>query len=137
MVVATANGACARTPKPPDPGESIGLLANAIAARARRVDSMSGSRQSRVRAGFAGFAWHRAATPPSSTDLALAWRPYFDVCMELFGPHRCMFESNFPVNRSGCSYTVLWNAFKRLAGTLSVDERAALCAGTAQRIYRL
>jgi L-fuconolactonase len=86
---------------------------------------------------LAGFGWHRAATPPSSTDLAAAWRPYFDVSMELFGPQRCMFESNFPVDRSGCSYTVLWNAFKLLAGSLSVDERADLCAGTARRIYRL
>ena len=66
-----------------------------------------------------------------------AMRPYFDVCMEQFGPNRCMFESNFPVDRSGCSYTVLWNAFKRLATTLSTDERAALCAGTARGTYRL
>ena len=48
-----------------------------------------------------------------------------------------MFESNFPVDRSGCSFTVLWNAFKRLAAPLSGDERAALCAGTARRTYRL
>ena len=86
---------------------------------------------------LAGFAWHRAATPPSSADLAAAWRPYFEVCMEQFGPNRCMFESNFPVDRSGCSYTVLWNAFKRLAATLPTDERAALCAGTARGTYRL
>ena len=86
---------------------------------------------------LAGFAWHRRAAPPSSDELAAAWQPHFDVCMELFGPYRCMFESNFPVDRSGCSYTVLWNAFKRLAATLSPDERDALCAGTAMRTYRL
>ncbi len=86
---------------------------------------------------LAGFAWHRAATPPSSSELAQAWQPYFDVCLELFGPRRCMFESNFPVDRSGCSYTILWNAFKRLAAPLSDDERAAFLSATAQRVYRL
>lgn len=86
---------------------------------------------------LAGFGWHRWATPPSSADLALAWQPYFDVCIELFGPQRCMFESNFPVDRSGCGYTVLWNAFKLLAAPLSSDERIALLCATAQRVYRL
>ncbi len=86
---------------------------------------------------LAGFAWHRRSVAPSSIELASAWQPYFDLCMELFGPRRCMFESNFPVDRSACSYTVLWNAFKRLAADLSAGERVALCSGTALRIYGL
>ena len=86
---------------------------------------------------LAGFAWHRRAAPPSSADLALAWQPYFDVCIELFGPQRCMFESNFPVDRSGCGYTMLWNAFKRMAAPLSPDERESLLCATAHRVYRL
>ena len=84
---------------------------------------------------LAGFAWRRLPTPPGSEALATAWRPYFDTCLEVFGPARCMFESNFPVDRSGCSYTVLWNAFKRLSAALGDDERRALLSGTAQRIY--
>ena len=83
----------------------------------------------------AGFGWRARAVPPSSIDLAQAWQPYFDVCLETFGAARCMFESNFPVDRTGCSYAVLWNAFKRLAQPLSETDRNALCAGTARRVY--
>lgn len=86
---------------------------------------------------LAGFDWRKRPVPPHSQELALAWQPYFDVCLETFGAQRCMFESNFPVDRSGCTYTSLWNAFKRLAAPLSSDERLALLGGTAQRVYRL
>ena len=86
---------------------------------------------------LAGFAWRKLPQPPASEALAEAWRPYFETCLEVFGPQRCMFESNFPVDRTGCTYTGLWNAFKRLSASLTEDERAALCAGTASRIYRL
>ncbi len=86
---------------------------------------------------LAGFGWHRLPRPPSSLELAAAWRPYFETCLEIFGPDRCMFESNFPVDRAGCSYTTLWNAFKTLAADLPAPERRALLAATASRIYRL
>ena len=84
---------------------------------------------------LAGFAWRQLERPPSSEALALAWRPYFETCLEVFGPQRCMFESNFPVDRAGCPYTSLWNAFKRLAAPLAPIERQALLSGTAQRVY--
>ena len=61
----------------------------------------------------AGFGWHKREKPPGSVELAQAMAPYFNACIDLFGPGRCMFESNFPVDRASCSYTVLWNAFKR------------------------
>ena len=86
---------------------------------------------------LAGFGWRKHPKPPASQTLAEAWRPYFEVCLEVFGPARCMFESNFPVDRTGCSYTSLWNAFKTLAHDLSAAERLLLLHGTAQRIYRL
>ena len=85
----------------------------------------------------AGFPWRSLPAPPSSDELVRAWQPYFDVCLETFGAGRCMFESNFPLDRTGCSYTSLWNAFKRLAEPLSDPERSALCADTARRVYRL
>ncbi|MGE0423459.1 MAG: amidohydrolase [Reyranellaceae bacterium] len=79
-----------------------------------------------------------AGGPPlSSTDIATAWRGYFDVCLELFGAARCMFESNFPVQKRWCSYPVFWNACKRLASGASGDEKAALFAGTAARTYKI
>ncbi|HEY1934255.1 MAG TPA: amidohydrolase family protein [Acetobacteraceae bacterium] len=84
-----------------------------------------------------GFAWHEAPLPPSSGELAAAWRPFMETCIEAFGPERCMFESNFPVDKGMCSYPVVWNAFKRLASGCSAAEKAALLFGTAARFYRL
>lgn len=84
-----------------------------------------------------GFDFMDRALPPSSEQLAQAWRPYFDTCIEAFGSRRAMFESNFPVDKCGCSANVLWNAFKRLAAGCSEDEKADLFAGTAVRTYRL
>lgn len=75
--------------------------------------------------------------PPTSLDLAQAWRPVVETCIELFGPNRCMFESNFPPDKCGVSARTLWNAFKRLAGSYSTDEQHDLFAGTAIRAYRL
>jgi L-fuconolactonase len=57
--------------------------------------------------------------------------------IELFGPRRCMFESNFPVDKGMCSYPVLWNAFKRIASGASAEEKAALFHDTAARFYNL
>lgn len=74
-------------------------------------------------------------TPPSSEDVATAWRPFIDASIALFGAERCMFESNFPVQKRWCSYAVVWNAFKRLAAAASADEKTALFAGTAARVY--
>ncbi|WP_250535161.1 amidohydrolase family protein [Caballeronia sp. AZ10_KS36] len=84
-----------------------------------------------------GFGFASRETPPSSEELAAAWRPYFETCIELFGVKRCMFESNFPVDKGMFSYSVLWNTFKRLAQSLSADEKAALFSGTAAATYRL
>ncbi len=86
---------------------------------------------------FAGFPGMSPDARPDSGQLADMWRPWIETCIEAFGPERCMFESNFPVDRWGADYAVLWNAFKRLAAGASADERAALFAGTAARFYRL
>jgi predicted TIM-barrel fold metal-dependent hydrolase len=83
------------------------------------------------------FGFDHAEEPVSSETLADAWRPYVDTVIELFGPNRCMFESNFPVDKRSCSYHVLWNAFKRLASNYSDDEKADLFKNTAIRVYRL
>jgi L-fuconolactonase len=75
--------------------------------------------------------------PASSTQLAADWAPYLEACIEAFGPQRCMFESNFPVDIVGCDYDVLWNAFKVFAKAYSADEKTALFSGTAAKFYRL
>jgi predicted TIM-barrel fold metal-dependent hydrolase len=84
-----------------------------------------------------GFGWHTQEKPPSSQQLAAASAPYYHYCIEQFGVARCMFESNFPVDKLSCSYGVLWNSFKSLAEGCSADERAALFHNTAARVYRL
>jgi predicted TIM-barrel fold metal-dependent hydrolase len=84
-----------------------------------------------------GFGWHERPRPPSSQELADATRHYYDVTIEKFGADRCMFESNFPVDKASCSYTVLWNAFKRIAAGCSAAEKAALFHDTAARVYRI
>lgn len=71
----------------------------------------------------------------SSHELTTLWRPYIETCIEAFGPDRSMFESNYPVDRWGASYPVLWNAFKRIVSGASADEKKALFAGTAARVY--
>jgi predicted TIM-barrel fold metal-dependent hydrolase len=86
---------------------------------------------------LAAFDYHMAPSPVSSEQLAACWRPYIEPCIERFGARRCMFESNFPVDKMGIGYAALWNAFKRIAAAASPDEKAALFSGTARRVYRL
>lgn len=84
-----------------------------------------------------GYRFFDRDTPPTSQELAKAWGPYFETCIESFGTSRCMFESNFPVDRAASSYHVLWNAFKRIAANASKEEKLALFHDNAARIYRL
>jgi L-fuconolactonase len=85
----------------------------------------------------AAFDFHTAPHPPTSELIATAWRPFVETCIDLFGARRCMFESNFPVDKMAIGYAALWNAFKRIAAGASSDEKRALFAGTASRAYRL
>jgi predicted TIM-barrel fold metal-dependent hydrolase len=86
---------------------------------------------------FAGWRKRMAEPMPSSQTLAAQWKPYIETCIEAFGPARCMFESNYPVDRFGAGYAALWNAFKRLAAGCSAAEKTALFSGTAKKVYRL
>lgn len=88
-------------------------------------------------AATSGFDFHLWLAPPSSAQLADAWRPFTDTCIDAFGPHRTMFESNYPVDKVSYSYGVMWNAFKRLAAGCSSAEKADLFSGTAARTYRI
>ena len=86
---------------------------------------------------ISGFDWHQRSLPPTSTELAKTMEPYYLFCIEQFGVNRCMFESNFPVDKASYSYTVLWNAFKRMTRDFSKGELAALFHDTAAKAYRL
>jgi predicted TIM-barrel fold metal-dependent hydrolase len=84
-----------------------------------------------------GFGWENRPKPPTSEDMAEATHHFFDFAIEQFGVERCMFESNFPVDKLSSSYTVLWNAFKRIAAGYSPAEKALLFHDTAALVYRL
>lgn len=84
-----------------------------------------------------GFDFPTRERPPSSLDLAGAWKPYVDLCIDAFGVKRAMFASNFPPDKATCSWVVLWNAFKHLSTEYSVDEKRALFCETACRVYGL
>ncbi|NBQ40723.1 MAG: amidohydrolase, partial [Alphaproteobacteria bacterium] len=86
---------------------------------------------------YCGWDFHMRDVPPSSEELAIAWRPYVEACIEAFGPSRCMMESNFPVDKQSCGYDVLWNALKRITANYSPAEKLQLYHDTAVRVYRL
>jgi predicted TIM-barrel fold metal-dependent hydrolase len=84
-----------------------------------------------------GFGFHKREQPIGSIELAEATRDWYRHTIECFGVERCMFESNFPVDKISASYRVLWNSFKRIAAGFSAAERSALFHDTAVRVYRL
>jgi predicted TIM-barrel fold metal-dependent hydrolase len=84
-----------------------------------------------------GFGWNAAARPPTSDEFLAAQARYYRHTIETFGPERCMFESNFPVDRFSLSYRTVWNAFKKLTADFSASERTAMFSGTARRVYKL
>ena len=83
------------------------------------------------------FDFYTRPKPPSSEELATAYKPYIETCIAAFGVNRAMFESNFPPDGASSSYQILWNALKRLADGYSPSEKEALFSGTAKRVYRL
>lgn len=82
-----------------------------------------------------GFGFHKRSTPATSEELVAATRDYYLHAIDCFGVERCMFESNFPVDKRSCSYHVLWNSFKRLADGFSAREKAWLFHDTAAKVY--
>ena len=104
----------------------------AVAACPNVVLKLGGVGQKRF-----GFDWLTRAKPIGSEELAGTLAPLMHYCIEKFGPNRCMFESNFPVDKVSYAYTVVWNAFKRLSKDYSTSERTALLHDTAARVYRI
>jgi len=84
-----------------------------------------------------GHRFEDRDAPASSEELAEAWGPWINTCIEAFGADRCMFESNFPPDKGQCSYRTLFNVFKRLAAPYSEAEKTALFSGTAAKLYKL
>ena len=83
------------------------------------------------------YGWDQLEKPIGSEELAGELAPLMEHCIQQFGPDRCMFESNYPVDKISYSYNVLWNAFKRLSKGYSTTERAAMFHDTAARVYSI
>jgi L-fuconolactonase len=84
-----------------------------------------------------GFGFEDRARAPGSVELAEGWRPWIETCIEAFGPHRCMYGSNFPVDKGSYAFTIGVNALKRLISGASADEKADILVGSAERFYRI
>ena len=84
-----------------------------------------------------GFGWHEAPRPPDSDEFMAAQKHWYLHTIDCFGPERCMFESNFPVDRLSISYQVLWNGFKKMAASFSEADKQALFHDTAARVYQI
>jgi L-fuconolactonase len=86
---------------------------------------------------LSGFGYEDLARAPSSLELTALWRPWMETCIDLFGTPRCMFASNFPVDKGSYSYAIGWNARKRIAAYATLEEKADLFWRSAVRFYRL
>ena len=84
-----------------------------------------------------GFGWEQMERAPSSDELLAVNRPWYEHTIQSFGPDRCMFESNFPVDKACCSYTNMYNQFFKLVADYPQDEKDQMFHDTAQRVYRL
>ncbi len=86
---------------------------------------------------YFGMGWFDADAPPSSDTVVERWQDQINWSIERFGPQRCMFESNYPVDRESLPYTVLWNALQKIASRYTDAEQDAMFSGTARRVYRV
>jgi predicted TIM-barrel fold metal-dependent hydrolase len=84
-----------------------------------------------------GFGFEARERAPASAELADAWRPWMADAIGIFGADRCMFESNFPVDKGGFGYGVGWNATQRIAADASAEEKHDLFRRSAARFYRV
>ncbi|MDO9713775.1 amidohydrolase family protein [Paracraurococcus lichenis] len=123
-------------------GRYAGRREEVFAAWSANMQALAGCPNVMVKLGglgmrLPGFGFEARDRAPSSVELAEAWRPWVERCIETFGAARCMFESNFPVDKGSYGYAVGWNAMKRIAASASAEEKADLFWRSAARFYRL
>ena len=108
----------------------------------RGLEPLAGCENVTVKVGGVGMTrfgtgWEDRDRPPTSDEVVDRWGDLIRWTIDTFGPNRCMFESNFPVDGETVGYAVLWNAFKKASSGYDGSERADLFAGTARRVYRI
>ena len=108
-------------------------------AKQKNVYLKLGGAQQRLNDWEPTFHRNHRPKPISSDDLYESLGKYYVKAIELFGPERCMFESNFPVDKECVSYRTLWNFFKKIANNLKLSEteKDRIFSGTANSVYRL
>jgi predicted TIM-barrel fold metal-dependent hydrolase len=84
-----------------------------------------------------GWGWHKRDLPTTSEELLENHGKYYMHAINSFGVKRCMFESNFPVDKRSISYPVLWNGFKRVVRDCFLEEKEFLFSKTATEFYSL
>jgi predicted TIM-barrel fold metal-dependent hydrolase len=84
-----------------------------------------------------GFGFNERSDAVGYLELAETWRPFVETAIGIFGPERCMLESNFPPDGQSCGYVPTWNALKHIVFGFSKAEKADLFHRTAARVYRM
>ena len=84
-----------------------------------------------------GWGWHKRELPATSDELVEKHGKYYLHAINSFGVKRCMFESNFPVDKRSISYPILWNGFKRVVRDYSLEEKEFLFSKAAAEFYSL
>ena len=123
-------------------GEYAKASANVFVSWRKSIEKIAACANVKVKLGglgmrINGFNFHKKKLPPTSDELVKALFPYFDTCIQAFGPDRCMFESNFPVDKGSYSYPIHWNACKKLTNDLNAEGREYLFSKTAAKVYRV
>ena len=84
-----------------------------------------------------GWDWHKRDKPAYSDEIVSEQGKYYLYTLECFGPERCMFDSNFPVDKQSVAYHIIWNAYKKMVKDYSEKDKFNLFFGTAEKVYRL
>ena len=82
-----------------------------------------------------GWNFHKNDKPATSNQIVEMHNDYYSHTLECFGVERCMFESNFPVDRRSVSYHVIWNAFKKMVTDYSDKDKNKLFFQNAKDVY--
>ena len=82
-----------------------------------------------------GWNFHKQNKPASSDQIVDMHHEYYLHTINCFGVERCMFESNFPVDRRSVSYHVIWNAFKKMVLGYSDEDKNKLFFKNAKDVY--
>lgn len=83
--------------------------------------------------------FYKNKVAPTSDEVVSAILPYVETVINIFGTERCMFASNFPVDRCSVSYHVLFNAFKKCCKKLELSKTEVenIFFNTASQLYQI